>query len=392
MEVDAIDYRAQKPLQYTQPQAITHAERPNMSQTESSTISNIPQANSHGPVCTEYFCMVCMTYFTTLRKLHKHMERFHDELRQEDRGIKRGGLKDSVEHIRKRNKAMNNEVEMSGDGFKNQDTESDNESYTFSEEDDDEYDSQSDDSDEGGDDQSVISDESGDDDDDDSDDDRDDIKYMRGFGDIKFVGDKIYEQADSKLDLDNEDIEIDGDVYKLNGGVYKRGGHTLYLVNGMLFEECEGVGSDEIMNWDGKCFKRLKLGWEEKLERDKQELKTDKHELEENLELEKRKMCEDILTHVKSLKGNFSEYIENASDHVIDQIQNCCFAFMDGCCPCKRRGSEILANLVRKDMKKIIDPDVSRSEKRKILSSQQKGAGIFSLLLGTVLPAIVSAL
>merc|ERR1711954_626264 len=139
MEVDAIDYRAQKPLQYTQPQAITHAERPNMSQTESSTISNIPQANSHGPVRTEYFCMVCMTYFTTLRKLHKHMERFHDELRQEDRGIKRGGLKDSVEHIRKRNKAMNNEVEMSGDGFKNQDTESDKESNTFSEEDDDEY-------------------------------------------------------------------------------------------------------------------------------------------------------------------------------------------------------------------------------------------------------------
>ena len=51
---------------------------------------------------------------------------------------------------------------------------------------------------------------------------------MRGFGDIKFVGDKIYEQADSKLDLDNEDIEIDGDVYKLCGGIYKRGGHTLY--------------------------------------------------------------------------------------------------------------------------------------------------------------------
>merc|ERR1711954_456526 len=151
---------------------------------------------------------------------------------------------------------MDNEVEMSGDRFKNQDTESDNESYTFSEED--EYDSQSDDSD---------------DDADDSDDDRDDIKYMRGFVDIKFVGDKIYEQTDSKLDLDNEDIEIDGDVYKLNGGVYKRGGHTLYLVNGMLFEECEGVGGDEIMDWDGKCFKRLKLGWEEKLERDKQELK-----------------------------------------------------------------------------------------------------------------------
>ena len=102
-------------------------------------------------------------------------------------------------------------------------------------------------------------------------------------------------------------------------------------------------------------------------------------------------MCEDILTHINSLKGNFSEYIENASDHVIDQIQNCCSHFMAGHCPCKRRGSEILAKLVRKDMKKIIDPDVSRGEKRKILSSQQKGGRIFSLLLGTVLPALVSA-
>ena len=91
------------------------------------------------------------------------------------------------------------------------------------------------------------------------------------------------------------------------------------------------------------------------------------------------------------MKGNFSEYIENASDHVIDQIQHCCFVLMDGRCPCKDRASEILAKMVRKDMKKIIDPDVSRDEKRKILSHQQKGGGIFSLLLGTVLPALESA-
>ena len=51
---------------------------------------------------------------------------------------------------------------------------------------------------------------------------------MKGFGDIKFIGDEIYEGVESKLDLDNEDIEIDGDIYKLRGGVYKRGGHKLY--------------------------------------------------------------------------------------------------------------------------------------------------------------------
>ena len=63
------------------------------------------------------------------------MVRFHDELRQGDRGIKRGGLKDSDEHFRKRIKVTDNDVEMCGDGFKYQDTESDNESNSYSEED-----------------------------------------------------------------------------------------------------------------------------------------------------------------------------------------------------------------------------------------------------------------
>merc|ERR1711942_463600 len=197
-----------------------------------------------------------MEYFKTFGKLEKHMERFHDELRQENRGIKRGGLKDSDEHIRKRNKVMGIEVEKWGRGYKKEEIESDgdidpnNDSEdNDGDEDNDGYDSQPDDSDDqskGGDDQF---DESGDNDDDGNDDDRDDIKYMRGFGDIKFDGDKIYEQADSKLNLDNEDIEIDGDVYKLRGSIYGNGGHTLYFSNGMLFEECEDIGTDEIMNW-----------------------------------------------------------------------------------------------------------------------------------------------
>ena len=219
------------------------------------------------------------------------MERFHDELRQENRGIKRGGLKDSDEHIRKRVRSgdkleiqyikdddreqmsnalkalegnnnpqeeispreakwdwgesneesqdedSENDVEMWGRGYKKQEIESDgdidsnnNSEDIDGDEDNDEYDSQPDDSD----DESVGGEDV----------DRDDIKYIRGFGDIKFVGDKIYEQADSKLDLDNEDIEIDGDVYKLSGGIYKRGRHTLYLVNGMLFKECEDILTD----------------------------------------------------------------------------------------------------------------------------------------------------
>merc|ERR1712081_10309 len=170
------------------------------------------------------------------------------------------------------------EIESDGDIDSNNDSE-DNDG----DEDSDGYDSQPDDGEdqsEGGDDQF---DESGDNDDDGNDDDMDDIKYMRGFGVIKFVDDKIYEQADPKLDLDNEDVEIDGDVYKLRGSIYGNGGHTLYMIKGMLFEECEDTGTDEdtgidedtgtdeVMNWDGKCFNRLKLKWEEKLEGDKKE-------------------------------------------------------------------------------------------------------------------------
>ena len=138
---------------------------------------------------------------------------------------------------------------------------------TLSDEYDDDYDRRSDDSDDQSDRQSDITDESGDDNDDDDDDDRDDDRDdIKGFGDIKFVGDKIYEQTDSKLNLDNGDIDIDGDIYKLCGEVYKSGTNTLYLVIGMLFEECDNRGSDEIINWNGKCYKRLKLRREVKLE------------------------------------------------------------------------------------------------------------------------------
>ena len=70
-----------------------------------------------------------MTYFITYAKLLKHNVRYHDELRQEDRGIKRRGLKDSDEHVRKRNKVMGNEVEMHGDGYRHTEMESESDRW-----------------------------------------------------------------------------------------------------------------------------------------------------------------------------------------------------------------------------------------------------------------------
>ena len=127
--------------------------------------------------------------------------------------------------------------------------ETDNELNTFSVEDNSELSEQSD----GGESDSELSEQS--DREENDSESEEDIKYMRGFGDINFVGDKIYEQADSKLYLDDKHIEINGDVYKLCGDVLTCRGQKLYLINGMLFQECEDKGTDEIMNWDGKCFK-----------------------------------------------------------------------------------------------------------------------------------------
>ena len=51
--------------------------------------------------------MIRITYLKTYKSLHNHKERFHNEFGQENRGIKREGLKDSEEHLKKRNKVHN---------------------------------------------------------------------------------------------------------------------------------------------------------------------------------------------------------------------------------------------------------------------------------------------
>ena len=99
--------------------------------------------------------------------------------------------------------------------------------------------------------------------------------------------------------------------------------------------------------------------------------------------------------------GHFSEYIEHESDHVIDLIQNWCNAYLRRFCKCKGvemwmwfdkpMKNEISTKLVRKHIVKICDPDLSRDDKRKMLANLKVGGGIFSLLLSTVLPLLVSA-
>ena len=101
-EPSAITYIQHQSISHTPRQSIQHTQPPSLQYDQSHAISHIPQAINHGPVKTEYVCLVCMTYFNTHAKVHKHFEIFHDELRQDDRGIKRGGLKDSDEDFRKK--------------------------------------------------------------------------------------------------------------------------------------------------------------------------------------------------------------------------------------------------------------------------------------------------
>merc|ERR1711954_164972 len=216
METDAIDYQAQQPLQYTQQQAVPYTSQnalhhlPNQQSIQHpSAISHIqhqslqynqPYAIAHNqPLALEhttYICKLCLTKFSTLKRLEKHIERFHAAFGQMDRGIKRGGLLESEEHKKKKSRLVEDEdmEEMYGGKIKGdilnhcykcktcgdlvnyREYKWNEDEYNDSDDDRDEYDHQSGDSDdqsEGGYDQSEMSDESEDDANDDSNDDRD---------------------------------------------------------------------------------------------------------------------------------------------------------------------------------------------------------------------------
>merc|ERR1711954_621124 len=86
----AVSHIQQQSLQYNQPHAIAH---------------NQPLALEQ----TTYICKLCMTKFSTLRRLEKHIDRFHAAFGQMDRGIKRGGLSESEEHKKKKSRLIEDE-------------------------------------------------------------------------------------------------------------------------------------------------------------------------------------------------------------------------------------------------------------------------------------------
>ena len=100
-------------------------------------------------------------------------------------------------------------------------------------------------------------------------------------GDVRHNG-FIY--PENKIHL----YEDDNEMYVECGYILRRDGYeenTLYLVNGMLFEEVEDPeNEDDIEQWgDGKYYKRFLLGSEKKLENEVEELESKLKECGKNL-------------------------------------------------------------------------------------------------------------
>ena len=186
---------------------------------------------------------------------------------------------------------------------------------------------------------------------------------------------------------------------------------AVYMVNGMLFQECEegDKNNKEIEKWgDGKYYKRLLLGSEKKLKNKNDELTSEsedlKSELEECREHERKLNGKEgirVLKHMEKLNGDYSEYMKHADEDDIEYIVSCCELFKKGkykytcekiskCTGNERKSDLIFLKPIEKEFEKVRDPDVSIKKKRKILSKPQVGHGIFTLLASTVLPALIS--
>ena len=123
------------------------------------------------------------------------------------------------------------------------------------------------------------------------------------------------------------------------------------------------------------------------------ELESELEECREELKKWQIKDAVRVFKHMESLNGDFGEYINNADEDDIKHIQCCCDAFMERRYKTTKRGREndlMLLKPIEKEFVKVMDPDVSITEKREILSKPQVGQGIFTLLASTVLPALIS--
>ena len=102
-----------------------------------------------------------------------------------------------------------------------------------------------------------------------------------------------------------------------------------------------------------------------------------------------------VLKYIKSLKGDYRGFAQHTNSKDIHTISNCCFNLLEDNIPLtltKKRQIKLFLKPINKEINTLSNRRQSIKKKREILSDPQIGAGIFTLLASTILPALISAL
>ena len=101
-----------------------------------------------------------------------------------------------------------------------------------------------------------------------------------------------------------------------------------------------------------------------------------------------------VLKYIKSLKGEYQGFAKHTNSKDIHIISKCCYNLLEDNIPLpieKKKSIKIFLSPIEKEIKSLSNKKSSLKKKREILANPQVGYGIFTLLAGTILPAIISA-
>ena len=102
-----------------------------------------------------------------------------------------------------------------------------------------------------------------------------------------------------------------------------------------------------------------------------------------------------VLKYLKSLKGKHSSFIKHTYSSDIKSISQCCYNLLLGNIPLTPKEKKYIRNLLSpniEEIKLLARKNTSIQKKRKVLSTNQAGSGIVSLLVTTLLPILISSI
>ena len=102
-----------------------------------------------------------------------------------------------------------------------------------------------------------------------------------------------------------------------------------------------------------------------------------------------------VLKYLKSLKGKHSSFIKHTNSSDIKSISQCCYNLLVGNIPLTPKEKKFIRNLLSpniEEIKILARKNTSIKKKRNVLSTNQVGSGIISLLVTTLLPILISSI